>query len=530
MAAAGRLGYKESRRMTSAQEYAGDNPARRRRRWALGAFFAGWTVLVILAVWWVFRPETASASAFVISHDGGAARPWAIRFREWFELVQVNFYWAWGWLMLSPYVIWLGSRFHLEKGRWLPRLPVLVLVGIGFVWGSRAVTRQAAGEQNLVVVAPRMMVQQTGNDAGFVKRIVISQGGVHAGRTNLMVPQFFEPPVVTLSNLADGLPPEFEQMLSNASQRLYVRHSGNLPSAFGPTVTNLWAGQMAAETLAAAVASNLVPVLQESFRTVTPRPQGWFRLPASAGLDTLAYLALLGVAHAGRLHRRYREREQQAVVLSAQLNQARLRALQAQLQPHFLFNALNGIATLVRRDPAAAHDMLTSLSELLRLALSQSERQQIPLREEMRFLDRYIEIQQMRFGDRLRVERELEPAALESLVPALLLQPLVENALRHGIEPSPLPGVLRLTAALRGGTVELRVEDNGAGLPLPSAGGTGTLKFGVGLASVRERFESLYPGQYEFELTPRPEGGVCAYIRLPFRAAPAEPVPPPESR
>jgi sensor histidine kinase YesM len=142
------------------------------------------------------------------------------------------------------------------------------------------------------------------------------------------------------------------------------------------------------------------------------------------------------LAHAGVFYRRYREREQQASLLESRLNQAQLRALQAQLQPHFLFNTLNGIATLVRRDPATAEEMLLSLSELLRIALSSSHRQEIPLREELDFLDRYLAIQRMRFGDRLQVSEEIEASAMDCLVPALLLQPLVENAIRHGLEPS----------------------------------------------------------------------------------------------
>ena len=164
----------------------------------------------------------------------------------------------------------------------------------------------------------------------------------------------------------------------------------------------------------------------------------------SAALDGFAYIALIGLAHAGVFYRRYREREQQAAVLESRLNQARLRALQAQLQPHFLFNTLNGIATLVRRDPATAEEMLLSLSDLLRIALSSSHRQEIPLREELDFLDRYLAIQRMRFGDRLRVTEEIETSAMDCLVPALLLQPLVENAIRHGLEPSGKLGELRI--------------------------------------------------------------------------------------
>jgi sensor histidine kinase YesM len=244
----------------------------------------------------------------------------------------------------------------------------------------------------------------------------------------------------------------------------------------------------------------------------------------SAALDGLAYVALIGLAHAGVFHRRYREREQQAALLASRLNEARLHALQAQLQPHFLFNSLNGIATLLRRDPAKAEEMLLSLSELLRVALSSSHRQEIPLREEMDFLGRYLEIQRMRFGDRLQVSEEIDASATDCLVPALLLQPLVENAIRHGLEPSGRPGLLRIAALRKGAWLQITVEDNGVGLPPGES-----LNAGVGLANVRERLATLHGAAQAFDITQRPAGGVVVSIKLPARteveAAPRKEVP-----
>jgi sensor histidine kinase YesM len=229
-------------------------------------------------------------------------------------------------------------------------------------------------------------------------------------------------------------------------------------------------------------------------------------------LDGFAYIALIGLAHAGVFHRRYREREQQATLLASRLNEARLHALQAQLQPHFLFNTLNGIATLLRRDPAKAEDMLLSLSELLRIALNSSQRQEIPLREEMDFLGRYLAIQKMRFGDRIEVVEEIEPTAMDCLVPALLLQPLVENAIRHGLEPSVRQGLLRITGSRDGEWLRLTVEDNGVGLEPGVSNCTG-----VGLANARERLATLHGAAHEFELVEREQGGVAVKIKLPAR-------------
>jgi len=232
-------------------------------------------------------------------------------------------------------------------------------------------------------------------------------------------------------------------------------------------------------------------------------------------LDGAAWLALAGLAHALHVHRRFRERELQTGLLSARLTEARLRALRNQLQPHFLFNALNGIATLVRRDPQAAHEMLTSLSELLRMTLSQCERQEISLREEMDFLDRYLEVQRMRFGDRLAVRKEIEPATLDCAVPPLVLQPLVENAIRHGIEPLGSPGRVRIEARHEADELVLLVEDDGVGMDPPETGRP-VNGHGVGLASIRERLVSLYGERGQVVLRGKPGAGVQAEVRLPF--------------
>ena len=264
-------------------------------------------------------------------------------------------------------------------------------------------------------------------------------------------------------------------------------------------------------------------------------------------LDLLAYCAVVGLAHSVHFYRRLREREHQALFLESNLAQARLNTLRAQLQPHFLFNSLNAIAALLRRDPRLAEATLLSLSELLRLALSQSERQEVSLREEINFVGHYLEIQQTRFGDRLRIEQEIEPAALECLVPTLLLQPVVENAIRHGIEPGDKAGLVRVTANQEDGRLVLTVADNGVGLsrtalelastsvlsgktsivPLPNKGSLGVVGEhagnGIGLTNLRARLETLYGTEQKLELAERKEGGVTVRIELPWRpAAPSE--------
>ena len=181
------------------------------------------------------------------------------------------------------------------------------------------------------------------------------------------------------------------------------------------------------------------------------------------------YVIIACVAHAAASSRRAKERETQALALAAGLTRAKLDALRLQLQPHFLFNTLNAISALVHRDPRAADELIADLSELLRLSL-ESSANEVPLSRELEILDRYLAIEQTRLGDRLRVTREIDPAVLEVLVPTFILQPLAENAVRHGIEPRCEPGRVTITARAAGDLLELIVADDGVGLRPPAAG------------------------------------------------------------
>lgn len=228
------------------------------------------------------------------------------------------------------------------------------------------------------------------------------------------------------------------------------------------------------------------------------------------------FWAMVGVAHALVFYQRAKDRERRGLELRSQLTQARLQALRMQLNPHFLFNTLNSIASLVYDQPRVADEMIGSLSDLLRLTLTTPERQEVSLREELDFLDQYLFIEQTRFGERLKVEKEIEPAALEAMAPILILQPLAENAIKHGIEAQLAPGVVRIAVRRTGDFLRLEVTDNGRGLA--SAPG-GVLKEGVGLSNTRARLQELYAGKASFEFGPRPEGGFSVAIQIPWRTA-----------
>jgi signal transduction histidine kinase len=237
-------------------------------------------------------------------------------------------------------------------------------------------------------------------------------------------------------------------------------------------------------------------------------------LVATFFFNWLIYWVIVGVSQTADVYRQFQEREVRAAELEKRLVEAKLQALQMQLNPHFLFNTLHAISALMHKDVEAADRMITRLSDLLRLALDSSDTQEVPLREELAFLERYLEIEQTRFGERLKVKMEIGPETSGALVPSLILQPLVENAIRHGIEPQALAGVVRLSACCEGGQLRLRVSDNGVGL---RAGQPVTE--GVGLSNTRARLQQLYGAAHQFHLSNGADGGLAVDIVMPLRRA-----------
>lgn len=236
--------------------------------------------------------------------------------------------------------------------------------------------------------------------------------------------------------------------------------------------------------------------------------------PLNFSLNTwYNYWSILAVFYGVDAYRRWRERELVAARLATQLTQARLQALQMQLHPHFLFNTLQTISALIRRDAEAAERMLARLGDLLRIVLERGEEPLVPLSQELEFVRKYLEIQQIRFRERLQVDWQIAPEALEMEVPTLILQPLVENALKHGLEGQPKPGSLKIGAQRLGDRLRLWVQDDGPGLH------SDRVRNGVGLSNIRERLVSLYGAAGSLQLTDRgPEGGLQAVIELPIRA------------
>jgi two-component system LytT family sensor kinase len=241
-------------------------------------------------------------------------------------------------------------------------------------------------------------------------------------------------------------------------------------------------------------------------------------LPIDFHLNVIIYWTIVGVQHGVSYYRKFLEREKlsaqlelRATQLESQLTQANLNALKMQLHPHFLFNTLNAIVVLVRQHRTAeADEMLTNLSELLRQTLDGWETQEVPLRREVELINLYLDIQRVRFQDRLTVEMSLSPATLDALVPSLLLQPLVENAIRHGVSKSSAPVRIELKSNLRNSLLEIQVCDDGPGVSAESSGN------GVGLSNTRARLEQLYGERQSLRLDGRAGGGTVATVLLPY--------------
>jgi signal transduction histidine kinase len=224
------------------------------------------------------------------------------------------------------------------------------------------------------------------------------------------------------------------------------------------------------------------------------------------------YWTIVGIAYGMDYYRDVREARVRAAELENQLAQAELQVLKQQLRPHFLFNTLNTISGLMRENVITAEDMISDLSTLLRLSLENSDTQEVPLRDELQALQLYLNIQRIRFRDRLTVDVEADPSALDGHVPHLVLQPLVENAFRHGISRRAATGMVRVRAEKRNGNLVLRVSDNGPGLAQDSA-----QKKGIGLQNTRARLQKLY-GERSSVKIDSSGLGFLVELQIPFRS------------
>lgn len=258
--------------------------------------------------------------------------------------------------------------------------------------------------------------------------------------------------------------------------------------------------------------------LFDSVMGASERAFSWFKPIEYVGraltMNLLLYWGVATMVHALAFQERYQAGLVRTSQLEAKLAQSQLDVLRMQLNPHFLFNTLHAISALMHSDVDKADRMVTLLSDLLRRSLQVNQAQEVRLRDELEFLSRYLEIEQVRFEDRLTIYQEIDPGSLEILVPSLLLQPLVENALRHGLAPRAAPGKIWIRSEVRDGLLHLTVEDDGVGVERSRLD---HLERGVGLGSTTARLEQLYGQNHQVELKHRQGGGLVVHLKFPAR-------------
>ncbi len=249
-----------------------------------------------------------------------------------------------------------------------------------------------------------------------------------------------------------------------------------------------------------------------------PVPWSAFRsfFLANAYDDLWMYVVVAAIAHGLIYFRKYQDRELRSSELERQLAEAQLEMLKMQLQPHFLFNTLNTAYTLVGRDREAAERVIIQLSDLLRMTLEHTGMHEVALHEEIGFIGKYLEIEQVRFQERLTIRYKIAPECLDALVPNMILQPLVENAIKHGVAPHARPGIIEISAVKRRDQLELTVTDNGDGLRDETTDRPGRGS-GLGLSNTRARLFQQYGTKSRLELKGETAGGFSAIAIIPFR-------------
>jgi two-component sensor histidine kinase len=443
----------------------------------------------VLCLVWLLLATTFAAQFYWIGREW----PLQISWKESFFRALVE--WC-PWMILSPAVVWLAERRRFDRARrfWgvLPHLPACLLVALAYQGISALATQRSGG----------VVIYNFQNGPGTA--------GVFGGRAM----RVFD---------ANDSPGRHPLGVSRASTDM--GHSmgagaigfGAGGEAFRVRVTDRLPGSPA--TGMAQMASGPDPFAEEGPPPFPPRMPGpwtrFFHVAATRAQSTIPiYWAIVCVTWVVSYYQQLRERERRTLELEACLMQANLQTLKTQLQPHFLFNTLNAISSLVRRKPDTAEDMIGSLSDFLRMTLDTAQQHEVPLRREMEFLDLYLEIQQARFGDRLRIQKEIEPGALDVAVPTLILQPLVENSVRHGIEPRETGGAILIRASGHGNSLRLEVCDDGEGL---KSGQLAALREGVGLSNTKARLHELYGDAHRFQIAPNAGGGLTVAVELPWR-------------
>jgi two-component sensor histidine kinase len=405
-----------------------------------------------LLLGWLLALAVWVALAFVVSFAVVANTP-----LTWIEAMQAPVRDWLPWTLAAPLLFRFVNRHPLERERWIGRLAAHVAV-------LACVTGLAWSWARFLDIRPDPGLDRFGGP--MEKRF--PRFGPHSDDGRSRPDPFWDD---------EGGPGWDSPPPKPPGERFYPRHSHGPGGPGGPGDPGKFGGG--------------------------PGAPGSF--PRVLGRVLSAYLVLASAAHATFFYRRAKERE-------ASLATARLEALRAQLQPHFLFNTLNTISGLVHSEPERADAVITALGDLLRLTLETSEKRELPLREEMRLVEAYLAIMQSRFEERVNCVVEIAAETREALVPAFVLQPLIENAVRHGLEPLPKGGTVKIAARREGGRLRIEVSDDGVGLRAD-----GPSREGIGLANTRARLRALHGERASMELRAGEGRGCAVVLELPFR-------------
>jgi len=443
----------------------------------------GFLLLVWLVVAFVFATE------FYLSARSEPIKiPWTVAvssaFRDWFP-----------WILLSPMAVVLAGQFRFDGPTWRRSLVVHILACVLFTLAYQGLLMLASPAPYFLSTGGVMGVASSGAGAAPPGAVGV---GVFSQSTSFPLPPNSNVAVFGQGGVVEGGGMPFPA-------------SGEMDTVF-VTRTN---GAVTVERQTMAGAGGFHVGFQR-FRVVNK----WVSFLHMAMLRTQftvpIYLCIVCVCWVIGHFQESGERERRTLELEARLTQANLRALKMQLQPHFLFNTLNSISSLVHENPKAADDMIGSLSQFLRTTLEVSAQNEVPLSSELEFVDRYLDIQQTRFGDRLRVDRNIHPGVVGALVPPLILQPLVENAIRYGVESREAGGTVMISASREEGVLRLEISDDGEGFSgqLLRSGN------GIGLSNTKARLVELYGDKHRLIITARQPAGSCVKIEIPFRLSP----------
>jgi len=453
-------------------------------KWALKQ--KGWRAVFIriallttlwLAVAFVFATE------IYLSAPGGPLKiSWMMAaesaFRDWFP-----------WILLSPLAITLAEKFRFDRNTWRRSLVVHVVACFAF----------ALAYQGLLLLAYPATFELSTGGMGFVSTL-------HVKNPN------FE----GVSISGEPIGPPFAPALTfpQGSNAVFTDPGHFL--AFNAEPLPIMAGSNSGLVVRGFGTSSLPippPGFAGEIRFMPPAPWTRFLTLATSRMQFTVpiYLCIVCVCWVINHFQEASEQQRRTLELESRLTEANLQSLKMQLQPHFLFNTLNAISSLIHESPRAADDMIGSLSQFLRTTLEVSSKNEVPLLRELEFVDLYLEIQQTRFGSRMRIQREIDSQSLNALVPPLILQPLVENAIRYGLEPRGAGGTVTIRILPIGGMLHLEVCDDGEGFK------GGLARNGVGLSNTKARLQELYGEKHQFKLVANQPAGACVIIEIPIR-------------